>query len=1286
MSADGIVVEQPPAQQPSTFVPPFARQLRAFQQRLLQIDARNPSVFTGRIVRRRNFDLTTLEAKIAEKTFGHVIANAGRQRLIDEQGLDPEAVKQREHLRQVAKSAADLEEETGLKDLRVATVWLEGRLDEHAFVRAPLLLCGAELTRARGSRPGWTLELPKDGELLINEALVAALRKSLRWSPTDELWTELLTCIEQLGKDKRKSPADLLQTTAEVLRRAELPIVGVDHEPTSLHPVTKAEALAGALSPTTQTGQPGSATLGLRVRGYVLVGVFPQSSTALYHDYDELVRRAEAGELDQGIIDNLLETPGESSPAAPDARPETLDEIPAAQVCVALPCDPSQYAVLREAQKAECTVVRGPPGTGKSQVIANLIVDALSRGERALVVCQKRAALDVVQARLHATGLTPWTYVVHDATADHRQVYAQLRTAVAYSKRPADPSLRPSLDAVSAQIDQSIWQIRAIIEPLRADTHGRPLAEWYRRAPVGQRLAARLPGELVALSWDDLQRLLEQLELMRDDALRSSGDGALLRARRSWAGLGMAQAHELLQAIDAIIEAAAGQRGALVVVRRDTLDTLRQALATHRELVGRWWRFLSPRWWRTRKQVQEGATTLRTSSADSQLHHWDPQLDLAARLRHAIDTLGAYFDPTWTAELEQHVATADPTPYLDQLRAMVRQDFERVVALDQRLAGLDAWVYELVRRHDPDLLATAGLPGEATDARHWREAVQRNVILHWIDSTEAQHPSLRGEPFSEYRRLRDQLVALLDQQAQLTAQAVVRDVHATTTVRDLPPELAGTRHRPETAWNKLEHELDKQRRLWPLRKTLRELAWPLRSLARCWLLSPEVAAEILPLERGCFDLAIFDEASQLPLERALPVLYRSKRVVIAGDEQQMPPSRFFESTSDDDELDDDGDPIDDARAALSLLEQAKKIYGFRYLGWHYRSEHGELIDFSNQAFYDGSLHITPPPTRQAGATPIEFHPVEGVWHQQVNAQEAQRCVELIVDLARRHREQPKSIGVVAVNQKQQQAIDEALRNAEEADPSLAELLHPLRHPASGSRDDALVIKNIENVQGDERDIIIFSTGFARPPDGRTMRRHFGAISQSGGENRLNVAFTRARNQMHVLCSFDPHEVPLAGLENRGPRILMGYLQYAKAVSEQRPAVAEALLDELAQATHRQVGAREGGLLRFDSDFEQQVHRALTARGLQVDTQIGAGGYRIDLAVVDPRDPTRYCLAVECDGATYHSGRSVRERDIARQQLLERRGWTFERIWSRDWWRNPQAELERIVERVATLTG
>jgi very-short-patch-repair endonuclease len=231
-------------------------------------------------------------------------------------------------------------------------------------------------------------------------------------------------------------------------------------------------------------------------------------------------------------------------------------------------------------------------------------------------------------------------------------------------------------------------------------------------------------------------------------------------------------------------------------------------------------------------------------------------------------------------------------------------------------------------------------------------------------------------------------------------------------------------------------------------------------------------------------------------------------------------------------------------------------------------------------------------------------------------------------------------------------------------------------------DERLFVKNIENVQGDERDIIVFSTGYGPGVDGR-VRLQFGSLSNQGGENRLNVAVTRARKQIHVFSSVNPDEIDVSTTRNEGPKYLKWYLQYAKAVSDSNSKEADRHLKEFSGGPH--TPSAPGGRLIFDSVFEEEVQQALTERGLLVDTQVGASGYRIDLAIRHPQSKDRYVLGVECDGASFHSAKSVRERDVYRQRYLESRGWNIARIWSRNWWRNRSKEVDRIQDLVRELT-
>jgi len=303
--------------------------------------------------------------------------------------------------------------------------------------------------------------------------------------------------------------------------------------------------------------------------------------------------------------------------------------------------------------------------------------------------------------------------------------------------------------------------------------------------------------------------------------------------------------------------------------------------------------------------------------------------------------------------------------------------------------------------------------------------------------------------------------------------------------------------------------------------------------------------------------------------------------------------------------------------------------------------------------------------------PIEYIKVEGLWENRCNPREAAAVVELLYqkltgDWA------GKTIGIVTFGMSQRAAIETEIESRRNSDDTFNAVFEAAFRPASGRLDDALFVKNIENVQGDERDIIVFSVGYARDARGR-MVSNFGSLSTDGGENRLNVAVSRARERIVVVSSIEPSDLNVANAKNRGPRLFKNYLEYARAVSQENEDSRLGVLKDIGGGMAR---GNETSLT-FDSPFEEMVHLALEAENMLVRSQVGVSGYRIDLAVVDPSDPSRYCLGIECDGATYHSAPSVRERDVYRQRTLEMRGWKIHRIWSRNWWADKQAEVEKI---------
>ncbi|WP_234410390.1 AAA domain-containing protein [Caldalkalibacillus mannanilyticus] len=403
-----------------------------------------------------------------------------------------------------------------------------------------------------------------------------------------------------------------------------------------------------------------------------------------------------------------------------------------------------------------------------------------------------------------------------------------------------------------------------------------------------------------------------------------------------------------------------------------------------------------------------------------------------------------------------------------------------------------------------------------------------------------------------------------------------------------------------------------------------------------------------------------------------PAIYRAKQVIIAGDEMQLPPANLFRGSLSDNE---EEEPEFDVDESQSLLNLAKRRFPEKILQWHYRSKSEELINFSNHAFYHGQVQIAPnvQPLKQPAA--IQWKKVDGLWAHQQNEIEAHEVVELLKQQLVINPNQ--TVGIITFNAKQQDKILDLIDKKIQEDPEFEAMYHQVM---SRDLDERIFVKNIENVQGDERDVIIFSIGYAKNHEGKVYNR-FGTLNQHGGENRLNVAVSRAKEKIHVVSSIEPHELNVANAKNQGPRLLKAYLEYAKAVSNVEHEQVNHVLKQVNEQSNIQ---KQEGQLHFDSTFEEEVYQQLRAIGYEVNTQLGLSGYRIDLAIIHPNDPQKYILGIECDGAMYHSSKNAKERDVYRQKFLESRGWKITRIWSRNWWRNPTTETERIDQMVRSM--
>ncbi|MCP4471062.1 MAG: DUF3320 domain-containing protein [Gammaproteobacteria bacterium] len=454
-----------------------------------------------------------------------------------------------------------------------------------------------------------------------------------------------------------------------------------------------------------------------------------------------------------------------------------------------------------------------------------------------------------------------------------------------------------------------------------------------------------------------------------------------------------------------------------------------------------------------------------------------------------------------------------------------------------------------------------------------------------------------------------------------------------------------------SSWGTLRRELQKKTRHKPVRQLVEEIPDVLTTLAPCLMMSPLSVAQYLPAEQDLFDVVIFDEASQITVWDAVGSLARGKQAIVAGDPKQMPPTNFFARA--DDDPDGDIDVEGDLESILDEMEGASIPQ--QTLNLHYRSRRESLIAFSNSHYYDNRLVTFPAPIHPDKGvqlvSPEGFYARGGARH---NEGEAKAIVAEIVRRLTHEDEGVRnlSIGVVTFNSEQQSLIENLLDNARSKDPGIEWAF------SANNLQEPVFVKNLETVQGDERDVILFSITYG-PDQGNHVTMNFGPLNREGGERRLNVAMTRARSEMLVFSTLNPDRIDLSRSQAQAVADLKHFLEYA----HRGPAA-------LGAAVHGSIGD-------FDSPFEAAVSRALKDKGWAVHPQIGVSAYRIDLGVVHPDEPGIYLAGVECDGAMYHSSAFARERDKIRQGVLEGLGWTLFRVWSTDWWTNRAGALEKL---------
>lgn len=542
---------------------------------------------------------------------------------------------------------------------------------------------------------------------------------------------------------------------------------------------------------------------------------------------------------------------------------------------------------------------------------------------------------------------------------------------------------------------------------------------------------------------------------------------------------------------------------------------------------------------------------------------------------------------------------------------------------------------------------TEQLPELLLLAERWPEAdrfLAAAVRQTWLEYLQKlayeQHPSLR-----QFERAGHEELAARFRQADRDSLyhnrvRAMQNHHA-----QLPNQLAGGQ------MHVLKYEFAKKSRHLPLRRLMQEAGRAVQAIKPVFMMSPLSVASFLPPGAVEFDLVVFDEASQVKPVDALGAVARGKQLVVVGDSKQLPPTSFFDSLTGAGEAADEENVTADIQSILELCKARQMPE--RMLRWHYRSLHQSLIAASNHLFYEDKLVIFPSPGGQEQLGLVYHHLPDTHYERgttRTNPQEAAAVADAVLHHARTT---PKlTLGVVAFSTAQRQAIQDALEIRRKQHPETEAFFNRHAH-------EPFFIKNLENVQGDERDVILISIGYGRTKDGY-LTMSFGPLNGEGGERRLNVLITRAKQRCEVYTNLTADDLDLSRTRAKGVAALKTFLNFAQ---------------------HGRLNQNEETEREMDSPFEEAVYRALTARGYQVRPQIGSQGFYIDLAVVDPDQPGRYVLGIECDGAMYHSARSARDRDRLRQQVLEAVGWRLHRIWSTDWFRDPEREVERVVAAI-----
>ncbi|MGB3617227.1 MAG: AAA domain-containing protein, partial [Catalinimonas sp.] len=1246
------------------------------------------------------------------------------------------------------------------RDLAVGWPFVWGAFADGTPVRAPLLRFAVDLVQ---ERQRWCLRPRGEAPVAFNRALLLAWAHHHRLPPDEAL----------LHEDFAEAPTDLLSFRTYLYERLKHSAVHLNFRRETFEDrLVPFESFRRADYEARHT--PGK----LYLMSEAVLGLLPRADSFLGPDYDRLL----ALDPPPGVGELF----GAADPAGAPPRED--------QTYAPFALNAAQEEALRAAKRGQSLVVQGPPGTGKSQLICNVVADFAARGKRVLVVCQKKAALDVVYERLQEVGMADFTALVHDFEGDRRALYDQLSRQIGRlddyrreNNRLDALQLERRFTAAARRVEQHAATLAAFRHALfEVDTCGLSAKELYLTSSP-HAPALPLDDHYRTFDFRRVPSFLDRLRRYFDYAPRFDTPEYPWRDRRDFAAFSFQDLRRLQDAPPAVADARrefdelAGHLTAvpltlpcileLVAQKQDIYELLMllNSRTVHRffaylqdappvpsdhlrhlredlahcfgaqdpwetgtagaaeallKQVGHaltqaetsrtaWWQWkwfhpdraavraaltqaqlaLTPdglRWLTERLerrlrlerlvaqvQAHEGLPPLAHTLDRETLEKYFADLGKARRAQKQMQQLKGYAE-LWPDDLaydqryERSVTVLRRCEYVQALHtqwsslltpgqiealwtgevaagalvSVLTRDFEDLVAFDRIRSELDP--AEAAVLSDLHRALT-----EASETDNWflraRALFDNSLRLAWLAHLERETPALRAVSSREMSRWEAELQAAVAEK-----EALSRDILLLRLREHTYQGATYNRLRNRVTYRDLLHQVTKKRQRWPVRRLIGTFADELFRLTPCWLASPESVSALFPMttEGGgpetegagvppggvgkWFDVVVFDEASQCFAERGIPALARARQALVLGDDQQLRPHDLYRARWDD--ADDDAPETE----VESLLELASYHLPRVQLIDHYRSRSLDLIDFSNRHFYDGSLRLLPDYGEINRNEPgIHYERVPGLWEQQTNRPEAEAVVSRLAALVRAGE---RSIGVVTFNARQQVLIQDLL----DATPP----------PTGGAWPESLFVKNIENVQGDERDVIVFSVAYGPDREGK-IRAQFGSLGQEGGENRLNVAVTRARRRVYVVCSVRPDELKVQKSRRAGPKLLRAYLQYAHDVSQRRY-----------RPSPRFADGADGAL----SAHLRDEHAALVPE--------------LPFADLTVKTYHRYRGLLLLDDEHYRQYLSAKEAHAYLPVALRAKQWPHLRLWSRVWWSDPdraRAQVRAFIEQCLKQT-